>query len=136
MINLVAPEELSRKPGKSEGVFQVDYIGNKTTHAPMATPLSPAVFVPGVWGPGGTGCAGVVTTGPAGKAAGAAGTPCSTVANQSQRFYLTQQNPLQPNTLSGHKSSAVAGMSSKRQRRMSFRSGGGADRVRSRLRYQ
>jgi hypothetical protein len=81
--------------------LQLDYIGNKTTHAPMATPLSPATFVPGVWGAGGTGCAGVVTTGPAGKAAGAAGTACSTVANQSQRFYLTEQNPNQGNGYTG-----------------------------------
>ena len=77
--------------------LQLDYIGNKTTHAPLGIPLSPAVYVPGVWGAGGTGCAGVVTTGPAGKPAGAAGTPCSTTANQSQRFYLTEQNPLQGN---------------------------------------
>ncbi len=34
-------------------------------------------------------------TGPAGKPAGAAGTPCSTVANQTQRFALTVANPLQ-----------------------------------------
>jgi hypothetical protein len=81
--------------------LQLDYIGNKTTHAPMAIPLSPATFIPGVWGAGGTGCAGVVTTGPAGKAAGAAGTPCSTTANQSQRFYLTEQNPAQGNFYTG-----------------------------------
>jgi hypothetical protein len=38
MINLVAPEELTRKPGKSEGVFQVDYIGNshKNQRGPQA----------------------------------------------------------------------------------------------------
>jgi hypothetical protein len=81
--------------------LQLDYIGNKTTHAPLGTPLSPAVFVPGVWGAGGTGCAGVVLTGPAGKAPGAAGTPCSTVANENQRFLLTQANPLQGNQLLG-----------------------------------
>ena len=80
---------------------QLDYIGNKTTHAPYGTPLSPALFVPGVWGAGGTGCAGVVTTGPAGKPAGAAGTPCSTTANQSQRFSLTVANPAQGNQYLG-----------------------------------
>ena len=81
--------------------FQVDYIGNGTRHAPVGTALDAAVFVPGVWGAGGTGCAGVVTTGPAGKPAGAAGTACSTIANQSQRFALTQANPLQGNQYLG-----------------------------------
>jgi hypothetical protein len=42
-----------------------------------------------------------VTTGPAGKPAGAAGTPCSTVANQTQRFALTVANPLQGNQYTG-----------------------------------
>ncbi len=81
--------------------LQLDYIGNKTSHVPMGIPLSPATFVPGVWGAGGTGCAGVVLTGPAAKPAGAAGTACSTVANQSQRFYLTEQNPAQGNQYLG-----------------------------------
>ncbi len=38
MIKLVAPEELSRKAGKSEGVFQVDYVGNshKNQRGPQA----------------------------------------------------------------------------------------------------
>jgi hypothetical protein len=81
--------------------LQVDYIGSHTVHAPMGTPLSPAIYIPGVWGAGGTGCAGVVTTGPAGKPAGAAGTPCSTVANQTQRFGLTIANPLQGNQYTG-----------------------------------
>lgn len=81
--------------------LQVDYIGSHTVHAPMGTPISPAVFTPGVWGAGGAGCAGVVLTGPAGKPAGAPGTPCSTTANQAQRFYLTAQNPAQGNQYSG-----------------------------------
>ena len=81
--------------------LQVDYIGSHTVHAPMGTPLDAANYVPGVWGAGGTGCAGVVTTGPAGKPAGAAGTPCSTVANQAQRFSLTVANPLQGNQYQG-----------------------------------
>jgi hypothetical protein len=42
-----------------------------------------------------------VTTGPAGKPAGAAGTPCSSVANQTQRFGLTIANPLQGNQYTG-----------------------------------
>jgi hypothetical protein len=80
---------------------QLDYIGNKTTHAPLGTPLSPAIFVPGVWGAGGTGCTGVVTTGPAGKPAGAAGSNCSTTSNQTQRFALTIANPTQGNQYLG-----------------------------------
>ncbi len=81
--------------------LQLDYIGSHTVHAPTGFPLSPALYVPGVWGAGGTGCAGVVTTGPAGKPAGAVGTPCSTVANQTQRFALTVANPLQGNQYTG-----------------------------------
>jgi len=81
--------------------FQTQYVGSHTVHAPMGTPLSPAIFVPGVWGASGTGCAGVVTTGPAGKPAGAAGTPCSTVGNQTQRFALTVANPQQGNGYTG-----------------------------------
>jgi len=80
--------------------LQLDYIGNGTRHSPIGYPLDPAVFVPGVWGAGGTGCAGVVQTGPAavGKKPGAAGTNCSTTSNQSQRFLLTQ---LVPGTTTG-----------------------------------
>ncbi len=74
--------------------FQLDYIGNKTNHIAQGIALSPATYVPGIWGSGGAGCAGVVRTGPAGVAPGAAGTPCSTVANQAARFFLTQQNPV------------------------------------------
>lgn len=81
--------------------MQLNYIGNHTLHDPTGTPLSPAVYVPGNWGAGGTGCPGVVTTGPAGKPAGAVGTPCSTVANQTQRFALTAANPAQGNQYLG-----------------------------------
>jgi hypothetical protein len=81
--------------------MQLNYIGNHTLHDPTSTPLSPAIYVPGNWGAGGTGCPGVVTTGPAGKPAGAAGTPCSTVANQTQRFALTVANPAQGNQYLG-----------------------------------
>jgi hypothetical protein len=87
--------------------LQVQYIGSHTLHAPVGTPISPAIYVPGVWGAGGTGCAGVVTTGPAGKPAGAVGTPCSTIANQAQRFYLTQQNTAQGNQYGGGNSSVL-----------------------------
>jgi hypothetical protein len=81
--------------------FQLDYIGNKTSHVPMGLPLNPATYIPGVQNAAGTGCPGLVLTGPAGKAPGAAGTNCSTTANTSQRYYLTQQNPAQGNQYSG-----------------------------------
>jgi Carboxypeptidase regulatory-like domain len=87
--------------------LQIQYLGSHTLHAPVGTPISPAIYVPGVWGAGGTGCAGVVTTGPAGKPAGAVGTPCSTIANQAQRFFLTQQNPTQGNQYGGGNSSVL-----------------------------
>ena len=80
---------------------QVDYIGNHTVHDPMGTPLSPAVFIPGVWGAGGTGCAGIVTTGPAAVKPGAAGTNCSTTKNENSRFALTIANPAQGNQIEG-----------------------------------
>ena len=72
---------------------QIDYIGNRTVHDPIAEPLDPAVFIPGVWGAGGTGCTGIVTTGPAKVTAGAAGSNCSTTKNQASRFALTIANP-------------------------------------------
>ena len=81
--------------------LQLDYIGNKTTHVPLGLPLSPAVYIPGVQNAAGTGCPGLVLTGPAGKAAAAAGTACSSVGNQSQRFLLTSQNPAQGNQFAG-----------------------------------
>jgi hypothetical protein len=80
---------------------QVDYIGNHTVHDPMGTPLSPAVFIPGVWGAGGSGCAGIVTTGPAAVKPGAAGTNCSTTKNENSRFALTIANPVQGNQILG-----------------------------------
>jgi hypothetical protein len=73
--------------------LQVDYIGNATRHDPIGSTFDPATFIPGVWGAGGTGCAGIVTTGPAAVKVGAAGTNCSTTGNQTSRFLLTQQNP-------------------------------------------
>jgi hypothetical protein len=83
-------------------MFQVQYIGSHTVHMPSGTPLSPAVFIPGFWGANGTGCTGVVVTGPAGKpGAGKQGTPCSTNPNQSQRFALTIANPAQGNQYLG-----------------------------------
>ena len=81
--------------------FQLQYIGNRTVHSPFGSPLSPAIFIPGVWGPNGTGCAGIVTTGPAAVKPGAAGTACSTTANQTSRFALTIANPSQGNQYLG-----------------------------------
>jgi hypothetical protein len=80
---------------------QLDYIGNATRHDPIGFGVSPAVFIPGNWGPGGTGCTGIVTTGPAAVKPGAAGTPCSTVGNQTSRFLLTILNPTQGNQYKG-----------------------------------
>ena len=80
---------------------QVDYIGNATRHDPLGVPLSPAVFIPGVWGPGGTGCSGIVTAGPATVKPGAAGTNCSTTKNQTSRYALTIANPSQGNQYLG-----------------------------------
>jgi hypothetical protein len=81
--------------------FQLQYIGNRTVHAPLGLPLSQAMFIPGVWGAGGTGCAGIVTTGPAAVKPGAAGTACSTTSNQTSRFALTIANPNQGNQYLG-----------------------------------
>ena len=83
---------------------QIDYIGSKTSNMPIGTPISPAVFTPGVWGAGGSGCGNVVTTGPAATGAGtpgAVGTACSTTKNQQARFALTEANPTQGNLILG-----------------------------------
>ncbi len=80
---------------------QIDYIGNRTQHLLLGLPLSPAVFIPGVWGANGTGCAGIVTTGPAAVKPGKAGTNCSTPGNQNSRFALTIANPRQGNQYQG-----------------------------------
>jgi hypothetical protein len=79
----------------------VDYIGNTTHRDPVGYTFDPAVFIPGEWGPNGTGCDGIVTTGPAAVKPGAAGTNCSTTGNQSSRFLLTQLNPAQGNQIEG-----------------------------------
>jgi hypothetical protein len=87
--------------------LQVDYIGNKTSHSPLGYPLNNAVYIPGVWGAGGTGCDPIAKTGPASaftlyKASTyAAGQPCSTTANYQARYYLTTQNPAQGNQYIG-----------------------------------
>lgn len=53
-------------------MMEIDYIGNKTTHATFGFPLNPAVYIPGTCGKG----------------------PCSTLGNTSSRFKLTLQNPI------------------------------------------
>jgi hypothetical protein len=82
---------------------QVDYIGNKTSHAPIGYPISNAVFIPGNFTASGVGCGPIATSGPASiftlyKASTyAAGQPCSTTANYQSRFLLTTENPAQGN---------------------------------------
>lgn len=76
---------------------QVDYIGSETFRMPLGVPLNPVNFISGVWGAGGSGCAGVVQTGPAAAKPGAAGTNCSTTSNSISRATLTQINPVQGN---------------------------------------
>jgi hypothetical protein len=80
---------------------QVDYIGNGTRHDPVGYTFDPAVFIPGVWGAGGTGCTGIVTTGPAAVTPGAAGANCSTTKNENSRFLLTIANPAGTNAAGG-----------------------------------
>jgi len=90
--------------------IQLDYIGNGTRHAPMGRPFNAATFIPGVWGAGGTGCTPIVRTGPAAVTPGAAGTNCSTVANQKSRFALAIANPAQGNQyLGGGGGSVIVG---------------------------
>ncbi len=72
----------------------VNYIGSRTVHMLIGLPISPAIFIPGVWGAGGTGCTGIVTVGPAAVKPGAAGTNCSTTGNALSRYSLTVANPI------------------------------------------
>jgi len=81
--------------------MQLDYLGNATRHDPIGYTFNPAVYIPGNWGPNGTGCTGIVTTGPAAVKPGADGTPCSTTKNQNSRFALTIANPAQGNQIQG-----------------------------------
>jgi Carboxypeptidase regulatory-like domain len=81
--------------------MQLYYIGNGTRHDPIGYTFNPAVYIPGNWQAGGTGCSPIVTTGPAAVKAGAPGTPCSTTKNQNSRFALTIANPAQGNQIQG-----------------------------------
>jgi len=99
---------------------QIFYTGNRTQHMLASIPLNPAVYVPGVWGPGGTGCGTMAITGPGAVAAGTlgggpVGSPCSVnninktssiPNNQQARYVLTMANPAQGNYYAGNSSSA------------------------------
>ena len=80
---------------------QLDYIGNTTRHSPLGRSVSTAVFIPGEWGANGTGCDGIVRSGPAAVKPGAEGTDCSTTSNETSRFYMTMLNPDQGNFYEG-----------------------------------
>jgi hypothetical protein len=91
---------------------QVDYIGNRTRNMPIGTAINQAVYTPGTWQAGGTGCGAVVTTGPAAQAAGTVGggkvgSNCSTTANEQARFILTEASPVQGNLYQGGGNSAL-----------------------------
>ncbi|MGO9434127.1 MAG: carboxypeptidase regulatory-like domain-containing protein [Terracidiphilus sp.] len=90
---------------------QIDYIGNRTRNMPIGIAIDQAVYTPGTWGPGATGCGPVVTTGPAAVAAKTTnptvGSACSTTANQQARFLLTEASPVQGNIYDGGSNSAL-----------------------------
>jgi hypothetical protein len=90
---------------------QLDYIGSRTHNMPIGTAIDQAVYTPGTWGAGATGCGPVITTGAAATAAKTtnpmAGTPCSTTSNEQARFLLTEANPSQGNLYQGGGASAL-----------------------------
>jgi len=91
---------------------QVDYIGNHTSNMPVGTEIDPAVYTPGVWGPGGTGCGPVVTAGPSAVAAktvggGKVGSNCSTTGNQAARWALSEAEPAYGNQYAGGSSNGM-----------------------------
>jgi hypothetical protein len=90
---------------------QADYIGNRTRNMPIGTAMNQAVYTPGTWGPGATGCGPVITTGPAATAGKTTnptvGSPCSTTSNQQARFILTEANPTEGNLYQGGGASAL-----------------------------
>ncbi len=90
---------------------QLDYIGNRTRNMPIGTAINQAVYTPGTWGAGATGCGSVVTTGLAAAAAGTTnpkvGSPCSTTSNEQARFVLTEASPSQGNLYQGGGASAL-----------------------------
>jgi hypothetical protein len=91
---------------------QVDYIGNHTSNMPVGTEIDPAVYTPGVWGPGGTGCGPVVIAGPSAVAAktvggGKVGSNCSTTGNQAARWALSEAEPAYGNQYAGGSSNGM-----------------------------
>jgi hypothetical protein len=74
--------------------LQFDYVGNKTSHDELGTPLNPTVFVPGVW----NGAGSCVAPG-LGAIAGTGTGPCSTTSssNYLARSALVLQNATQGN---------------------------------------
>jgi hypothetical protein len=91
---------------------QVDYIGNHTSSMPVGTEMDPAIYTPGVWGAGGTGCGPVVTSGPGAVAAktvggGKVGTACSTTGNQAARWAFTEAEPAYGNQYAGGSSNGM-----------------------------
>ena len=72
--------------------FQIDYIANKTTHAPYGYPLSPIIYIPGNWT--GTGSC-VSPSGLVLLTSPGTGKPCSSTGNSQARSLLTLLNPSQ-----------------------------------------
>lgn len=73
--------------------FQIDYIGNKTTHEPYGYPLNFAIYIPGTWT--GAGSCGALTVSPG------MGKPCSSIGNEPNRYRLALLNPTQGAYYSG-----------------------------------
>lgn len=72
--------------------MQLDYIANKTTHAPYGYPLSPIIYIPGNWTGAGS-C--VSSTGLVLLTSPGTGKPCSSTGNSQARSLLTLMNPTQ-----------------------------------------
>ena len=87
--------------------MQLQYIGNKTTHAPYGYPLAPVIYIPGTW----TGAGSCVSAyGPLLTSPGT-GKACSSTGNSQARSQLTLQNPSQgPYYLAGGGGSASTEM--------------------------
>jgi hypothetical protein len=82
--------------------FQMDYIGSKSSHDGLATPLDPVIYVPGNWnGPGSCVAPGV------GAIAGTGTGACSTTSNYAARSLFTLENPSQ-GPLYGYANSSAA----------------------------
>lgn len=80
--------------------FQINYIGNKSTHQPYGYPLNRAIYIPGTWT--GPGSCGALTVSPG------TGKPCSSTGNAAKRYKLALLNPTQGSYYSGGGSGTVA----------------------------